>query len=147
MATSSTTSTSTSQAACVILFHLPTGSYASGATVTAAINAECGGSARWQLTEGSAKISGGTTHCDSGVECTLYSSDTLSSGNYTFSVTVDSGHQVKVVSDSSNFTVTAVQSDTSMVVVAAAGFALVVAVATKDEWSASKAGRGPGSQD
>jgi hypothetical protein len=62
-------------------------------------------------------------------------------------VTVDSGHQVPVVSDVSNFTVTAGQPATSMIVVAAAGFALVVAVATKDEWSASKAGHGPGLDD
>ncbi|MDG7026112.1 MAG: hypothetical protein JRN11_05130 [Nitrososphaerota archaeon] len=81
------------------------------------------------------------------MECTLNSTNTLPPGSYAFSVTVDSGHQVPVVSDSSNFTVTGGQSATSMIVVAAAGFALVVAVATKDEWSASKPGRGPGSKD
>ncbi|MDG6972331.1 MAG: hypothetical protein JRM76_06365 [Nitrososphaerota archaeon] len=124
-------------------FDLPTGSYASGATVSASITPECGASARWQLTDNGTKIAGATKPCAKGAQCLLYASSPPSPGSYVFSVTVDSGHQVSIVSESSSFTVAAGQSATSMIVVAAAGFALVVAVATKDEWSAAKVGRGP----
>ena len=144
--TTSTSSTSTTQTSCVVVFDLPAGSYVSGATVSASFTPQCGASARWQLTEGSAKIAGGTTPCAKGAQCPMYSSSALSPGSYVFNVTVDNGHHVVIVSQSSSFTVTAGQSTTSMIVVAAAGFALVVAVATKDEWSAAKDGRGPESK-